>query len=121
MTEAAGSTDWPSEIRLRSGGAVLAVAFDTASYDLPAEYLRVMSPSAEVQGHSAAERKTIGGKQAVRITQVLPVGSYAVRLVFDDGHDTGIFTWSYLAELGRDYSPRWTAHLAELKAKGLAR
>ena len=122
MTEAAGSTDWPSEIRLRSGGAVLSVAFDGAAvYELPAEYLRVMSPSAEVQGHSAAERKTIGGKQAVRITDVLPVGSYAVRLVFGDGHDTGIFTWAYLAELGRDYGPRWTTHLAELKAKGIAR
>ena len=99
----------------------MSVAFDTAAYELPAEYLRVMSPSAEVQGHSAAERKTIGGKQSVRITQVLPVGSYAVRLVFDDSHDTGIFTWGYLAELGRDYSSRWTAHLVELEAKGIAR
>ena len=86
-----------------------------------AEYLRVKSPSAEVQGHSAEERKTVPGKREVGIIEVLPVGNYAVRLVFDDMHSTGIFGWDYLLELGRNYAAYWQDYLDELAAKNLTR
>jgi DUF971 family protein len=113
---------WPTEIRLKEKGRTLAVSFDTgAPFELAAEYLRVMSPSAEVQGHSAAERKTVGGKRNVAIMQVEPVGNYAVRLVFDDMHSTGIYSWRYLYELGSEYETKWGAYLADLEAKGLTR
>ena len=113
---------WPTEIRLKEKGHTLAISFDTGNaFDLSAEYLRVMSPSAEVQGHSAAERKTVGGKQNVTIMQVEPVGNYAVRLLFDDGHDTGLFSWTYLRELGDRHDEKWAAYLAELAQKGLSR
>ena len=79
------------------------------------------SPSAEVQGHSKAQRKTVPGKRNVQIISVLPVGNYAVRLVFDDMHDTGIFGWDYLFELGSEQATRWQAYLDELEAKGLGR
>jgi DUF971 family protein len=117
MTEA-----WPSELRLHENGTRLTIQFDDASvYDLSAEYLRVESPSAEVQGHSPSERKTVGGKKNERIVEIAPVGNYAVRLDFDDGHNTGIFSWGYLAELGRDYDRKWGAYLKALEAKGLTR
>ena len=90
-------------------------------YELTAEMLRVMSPSAEVQGHSAEQRVTVGGKRNVKIRELRPVGNYAVRVVFDDGHDTGLFTWPYLAELYREKDRRWAEYLAEMKAKGLKR
>ena len=113
---------WPTEIRLKDKGRLLALTFHSGdAFELSAEYLRVMSPSAEVQGHSAAERKTVGGKQNVAIIQVEPVGNYAVRLVFDDMHSTGIFSWRYLHELGVQHESRWAEYLAELEAKGLAR
>jgi DUF971 family protein len=113
---------WPTEIRLKHKGRALAISFDEGkSFELSAEYLRVMSPSAEVQGHSAAERKTIGGKQNVAIIQVEPVGNYAVRLVFDDMHSTGIYSWRYLHELGCEREARWAEYVGELEAKGLAR
>jgi len=113
---------WPTEIRLKDNGRRLAVSFDAGeSFELSAEYLRVMSPSAEVQGHSAAERKTVGGKQNVAIIQVEPVGNYAVRLVFDDMHSTGIYSWRYLHDLGSEYEARWIEYLADLEAKGLSR
>jgi DUF971 family protein len=113
---------WPTEIRLKEKGRMLAVSFDGGdAFDLSAEYLRAMSPSAEVQGHSAAERKTVGGKQNVAIIQVEPVGNYAVRLVFDDMHSTGIYSWRYLHELGSEHETRWAEYLAELEAKGLKR
>ena len=106
-------TAWPTEIRLAPDKRTLTVAFeDGRSIALPAEYLRVMSPSAEVQGHSAAERKTVGGKASVAILAVEPVGNYAVRLVFDDTHSTGLYTWSYLAELGERREERWAGYLA---------
>jgi len=115
-------TAWPTELRLRKGRADLTVTFDTGEqFDLPAEYLRVLSPSAEVQGHSPAERKTVAGKKYVTITEVRPVGNYAVRLVFDDTHSTGIYSWDYLAELGRNRDRYWSDYLAELEAKGLKR
>ena len=113
---------WPTELRLHDNGTRLSIQFDDASsYDLSAEYLRVESPSAEVQGHSPAERKTVGGKRAVRIVEVAPVGNYAVRLDFDDGHNTGIYSWAYFAQLGREEEAKWAAYLSELAAKGLTR
>ena len=116
------TTPWPSEIRLRKDRRSLSVGFDDGvAHELPAEMLRVLSPSAEVQGHSPEQRKTIGGKQNVAIVAVDPVGNYAVRLTFDDGHNTGIFTWGYLRKLGDQREALWTAHLADLKAKGVAR
>ncbi len=113
---------WPTELRLAKDRRSLRVVFDDgASFDLAAEYLRVTSPSAEVQGHSPAERKTVPGKKDVEIIGVEPVGNYAVKLVFDDLHDTGIYGWNYLYELGAGYERKWQAYLDELAAKGLSR
>ena len=113
---------WPTELRLHKDRRTLTVVFDSGEhYDLPAEYLRVKSPSAEVQGHSAEERKTVPGKRDVGIIEVLPVGNYAVRLVFDDLHSTGIFGWDYLRDLGRNRSAYWQDYLDELAAKNLTR
>src|SRR5262245_66197000 len=97
----ATSGSWPAEIRLHKDRKALTVAFDSGeTFALAAEYLRVRSPSAEVQGHSPDERKTVAGKAHVQILEVLPIGNYAVRLVFDDLHSTGIYSWDYLHELG---------------------
>jgi DUF971 family protein len=113
---------WPTELRLRPGGHSLSVVFDNGdAFDLPAEYLRVFSPSAEVRGHGPADRKLVAGKRLVTIAKVEPVGNYAVRLTFDDLHDTGLYGWSYLHELGRDQPTRWETYLKELEAKGLSR
>ena len=112
----------PIEIRLEKATQVLEVAFDDGTkFSLPAEYLRVESPSAEVQGHGPGERKTIAGRRHVGIIAVEPVGHYAVRLVFDDLHDTGIYSWEYLHTLGREQTPRWNAYLDALKAQGKRR
>lgn len=113
---------WPTEVRLQKDRRGLQVIFeDGASFMLPAEYLRIESPSAEVQGHGPDERKTVPGKRQVEILEVLPVGHYAVRLVFDDMHSTGIYTWDYLHELGREQGARFQKYLDELAAKGLSR
>ncbi|WP_034996742.1 gamma-butyrobetaine hydroxylase-like domain-containing protein [Beijerinckia mobilis] len=113
---------WPTEIRLKDSGKTLSVAFDNGdAYDLSAEYLRVMSPSAEVQGHSPEERVTVGGKEKCRIIGVEPVGTYAVRLTFDDMHSTGIYSWTFLHELGSQHEEKWNFYLGELAAKGLSR
>jgi DUF971 family protein len=113
---------WPKELKVYEAGKVLKVTFENGpAFDLSAEYLRVMSPSAEVKGHTAAERKTVGGKRAVAITEIVPVGTYAVRLTFDDLHSTGIYTWDYLYELGAGHAETWSAYRAELQAKGLSR
>ena len=113
---------WPTELRLAKDRKTLNVVFDgDQSFALPAEYLRVKSPSAEVQGHSPDERKTVPGKRNVMILEVNPVGNYAVRLVFDDMHSTGIFSWDYLCELGRNREAYWQQYLDELTSKGLAR
>ena len=121
MSDGAGNP-WPTELRLRKDRKTLTVAFDDgASFDLPAEYLRVRSPSAEVQGHSPGERKTVAGKKNVAILEVNPVGNYAVRLVFDDLHSSGIYSWDYLFELGRNQAAYWRNYVDELAAKGLAR
>lgn len=116
------STPWPTEIRLSPDKRTLTVSFeDGARYALAAEYLRVTSPSAEVQGHNKSQKQTVPGKIDVAIATINPVGNYAIRLNFDDGHDTGLFTWTYLAELGRDHEKLWAAYLAELQEKGLSR
>ncbi|HZQ11697.1 MAG TPA: DUF971 domain-containing protein [Pseudolabrys sp.] len=119
---AADAQIWPTELRLHKDRRTLTVSFDNGErFDLPAEYLRVKSPSAEVQGHSAEERKTVPGKREVGIIEVLPVGNYAVRLVFDDLHSTGIFGWDYLRDLGRNYARYWQDYLDELASKNLSR
>jgi DUF971 family protein len=116
------SERWPTELRLAKDKRSLHIAFDDGTaFDLPAEYLRVTSPSAEVQGHSPAERKTVPGKREVAILGVEPVGNYAVKLIFDDLHDTGIFGWDYLYKLGAEQGEKWQAYLDELAAKGLSR
>jgi DUF971 family protein len=113
---------WPTEIRLHKDRRTLTVAFDSGeSFALPAEYLRVKSPSAEVQGHAPEERKTVPGKRYVAILEVQPIGNYAVRLVFDDLHSTGIYSWDYFLDLGRHRDAYWQDYLDELAAKGLSR
>ena len=111
-----------TEIRLSKADRTLHVAFDDGErFALPAEYLRVESPSAEVQGHGPNQKQIVPGKQQVAITGVEPVGNYAVRLVFDDAHDTGIYSWDYLHELGRQQDQRWRTYLQALSARGLSR
>jgi DUF971 family protein len=113
---------WPEELRLSQDKALLTVVFGAGeSFALPAEYLRVESPSAEVQGHAADQKQIVGGKHAVRIKGLEPVGNYAIRILFDDGHDSGLFSWDYLHELGRDREKKWSAYLKALRAKKLER
>ncbi|MCU0830161.1 MAG: DUF971 domain-containing protein [Rhizobiaceae bacterium] len=113
---------WPTQLKVSRDRRTLDVVFDNGSaFSLEAELLRSHSPSAEVQGHSPEQKVTVWGKRDVAMANLVPVGNYAVRIVFDDGHDTGIFSWSYLAELGRDKDALWTAYEAELAAKGLRR
>jgi DUF971 family protein len=113
---------WPTELRLHKDRKTLTVVFDNGeSFDLAAEYLRVKSPSAEVQGHSPEERKTVAGKRNVAILELKSIGNYAVRPVFDDLHSTGIYSWDYLLTLGRNRERNWQEYLDELAAKGLAR
>jgi len=113
---------WPDELRLDRTRSVLTISFEGGErYELPAEYLRVESPSAEVQGHAAVQKKIVGGKGAVKIASLEPVGNYAVRILFDDGHDTGLYSWSYLHELGQDQAKRWSGYLEQLRRRGLQR
>ena len=113
---------WPVELRLAKDKTTFTVSFDTGeTFALAAEYLRVESPSAEVQGHSIDQKLIIGGKRHVTITDVEPVGNYAVRLRFDDGHDTGLYSWDYLHELGATHAEKWAAYLAALRARRLDR
>jgi len=117
-----GTEPWPTELRLNPAKDELLVSFDNQrAHALRAEYLRVVSPSAEVQGHSEDQRQTVPGKRHVKISQIEPVGNYAVRIVFDDGHDSGIFSWSYLRELGKEKDTKWAAYIEELADKGLER
>ena len=112
----------PTEIRLKRAERQLEVDFDDGRrFVLPAEFLRVESPSAEVQGHSPDERRIVSGKRGVGIAGIEPVGQYAVRLIFDDGHDSGLFSWDYLYQLGREQERVWAAYLAELQKRGLSR
>jgi DUF971 family protein len=111
-----------TEIRLSKAERVLHVRFEDGSqFSLPAEYLRVESPSAEVQGHSREQKQIVPGKRNVAITAIELVGNYAVRLTFDDLHDTGIYSWDYLNELGREYDRRWQAYLEALEVRGMTR
>jgi DUF971 family protein len=112
----------PKELRVSKDRRLLTVTFPGhAPFELPAEMLRVLSPSAEVQGHSPEQRVTVPNKRDVAISKIEPVGNYAVRIVFDDFHDTGIFTWDYLHTLGHEKDARWRGYLDELEQKGLSR
>jgi len=113
---------WPTELRLGNGGRTLTVTFDSGDrFELAAEYLRVESPSAEVKGHGPGQEQLVWGKRNVRILRLDPVGTYAVKAVFDDGHNTGLFTWSYLLKLGRERDALWPAYLERLAAAKLDR
>jgi DUF971 family protein len=112
----------PIEIVLHRASHKLEVAFDDGTrYELPCEYLRVESPSAEVQGHSPDQRVWLGGKRDVNIAAIDPVGNYAVVLRFNDGHETGIYTWSFLKELGEQYEVRWSRYIQALADRKLSR
>ena len=109
------SEAWPEELRLAENGARLVLRFDNdESHSLSAELLRVASPSAEVKGHAPDQAVTVAGKRHVKILRLLPVGNYAVRIVFDDGHDTGLYTWTYLLKRGREQDQIWGAYLDAL-------
>ena len=112
----------PKEIRLQTKSRRLLIGFDDGfQFDLSFEYLRVSSPSAEVKGHGPGQETLQTGKENVRVTAIEPVGHYAVRLIFDDDHDTGLYTWKYLYELGTEQESRWQAYLDRLKAAVYAR
>ena len=112
----------PREVRVRRASRRIEVDYeDGARFCLPAEYLRVESPSAEVQGHGPNQRKLVAGKQEVGIEAVEPIGNYAIRIRFDDGHDTGIYSWAYLHQLGTEQAVRWAEYEAALAEKGLSR
>lgn len=113
---------WPTELRVSSDKRNLTIAFDNGErHEFPAEFLRVLSPSAEVQGHSPSQKQTVPGKSHVGIMKVEPVGNYAVRINFDDMHNTGIYSWDYFRKLGAERDDLWSGYLAELEEKGLSR
>ena len=117
-----GNAPWPTALRLKSAEKVLEIDFDDGtSFALAAEFLRVESPSAEVRGHGPGQKQLVAGRRHVGITNVEPVGNYAVRIVFDDLHDTGLYSWSYLHELGRNRDRIWNDYLRALEAAGLSR
>jgi DUF971 family protein len=119
---AGGTTRWPVELRLKQAEKLLEISFDDGSgFRLPAEYLRVESPSAEVQGHGPGQRTIVSGRAHVGIIGLEPVGNYAVRIIFDDLHDTGIYSWNYLHQLGAEYQQRWRAYVGALAANRLSR
>ena len=112
----------PTQLKLKKAEKQLDITFDDgAAFSYPAELLRVESPSAEVQGHGASQKKTIAGRRHVGVMEIEPVGNYAIRLIFDDLHDTGIFSWQYLYELGSLQTERWQDYVAALKREGLSR
>jgi len=122
MTTAFETEHWPEEIRYVSEDKRLEVGFDNGTrFSYPAELLRVESPSAEVQGHSASQKKIVAGRKHVGIMEIEPVGNYAVRIKFDDLHDTGLFSWQYLYQLGENQDEIWQAYLDAVKAQGLSR
>lgn len=119
---AGGTVRWPVELRLKKAEKLLEISFDDGSmFRLPAEYLRVESPSAEVQGHGPGQKTLVPGRAYVGIIGLEPVGNYAVRIIFDDLHDTGIYSWSYLHQLGVEHDKRWRAYVDGLAANGLSR
>jgi len=112
----------PTELKLRLKSRLLSLTFDDGTqFELTFEYLRVHSPSAEVRGHGAGQEVLQTGKRDVLVTAINPVGHYAVQLVFDDGHDSGLFSWTYLYELGRDHAAKWQAYLDRLESAGYSR
>jgi DUF971 family protein len=118
----AAAAPWPVELRLKRAEKLIEITFDDGgSYALPAEYLRVESPSAEVQGHGPGQKTLVPGRAHVGIIELEPVGNYAVRIIFDDLHTTGIYSWAYLHQLGRERERRWRDYLAALEANGLSR
>ncbi len=122
MSGEAEAKPWPVELRLKSEERVLEVTFDDGqSFRLPTELLRVESPSAEVQGHGPGQKQVVAGRRHVGIIGLEPVGNYAVRIRFDDLHETGIYSWDYLYDLGLRQDELWRAYLAALEAQGLSR
>jgi DUF971 family protein len=120
--EAAAGTPWPLEVRLLRDKAGLEIDFDDGrTFRYSAEYLRVESPSAEVQGHGPTQKTIVPGCRHIRIEDIEPVGNYAIRIRFDDQHDTGLFSWAYLHELGVKHKEKWNAYLAALDQRGLRR
>jgi DUF971 family protein len=121
-TPASRIRPWPDELRLKKSKTQLDVRFDDGTvFSLPAEYLRVESPSAEVQGHGSGKKTIVPGKRGVTILALEPVGNYAVRIVFSDGHDSGLFTWETLYRLGDQQDLIWAEYIAALTDKGLSR
>ena len=113
---------WPTELRVKRGDKTLTISFDDGErYVLPAEYLRVMTGSALDRGHGAGDMPPVSDKKGVGIREITPIGRYAVRIAFDDGHDTGLYSWDALHDLGRDQESTWQAYLAELNKAGLSR
>ncbi len=122
MSDSYGTKHWPTEIRHKQAEKVLEIDFDDGqSFALPAELLRVESPSAEVQGHGGDEKTIVPGRRHVGILEIEPVGNYAIRIKFDDLHDSGIYSWTYLYGLGRRKDTIWANYLAALAAKGFSR
>ncbi len=122
MAESFETEHWPGEIRYLAADKRLEIDFDNGvTITYPAELLRVESPSAEVQGHGPGDKKVVAGRKHVGILEIEPVGNYAVRIKFDDLHDTGIFSWQYLYRLGRNQDEIWQAYLSALEAQGLSR
>ncbi|MEM6490572.1 MAG: DUF971 domain-containing protein [Pseudomonadota bacterium] len=118
----ANDTPWPIEIRVDTQEKRLAIRFDNQrSFTYPAEFLRVESPSAEVRGHGADTKKIVAGRRHVGIMGVEPVGNYAIRIKFDDLHDTGIYSWRYLYEIGERQDEIWSTYLTALEDRGLSR
>ncbi len=112
----------PTRITVAKDKQSIEVQFsDSHSHSFTAEILRVLSPSAEVQGHSEAERKLVGGKKNVSVSNIEPVGNYAIRIIFSDGHDTGLFSWAFLAELAANYEERYEAYIKEIESASLTR
>ena len=122
MAESFETEHWPGEIRYLAADKRLEIDFDNGvTFTYPAELLRVESPSAEVQGHGPGDKKVVAGRRHVGIMEIEPVGNYAVRIRFDDLHDTGIFSWQYLYQLGRNQDQIWQAYLSALEVQGLSR
>lgn len=122
MATEAASRPWPTELKLNKAKDSIEIAFDNSErFSLAAEYLRVNTQSAEVKGHGGGPRMTVAGKRGVKISAIESIGNYAVRIVFDDGHDTGLYSWDYLYELGSERDVKWPAYLEELAAQGLTR
>ncbi len=122
MADDFDTTHWPVEIRLKRAEKRLDITFDDGkTFSLPAELLRVESPSAEVMGHGPGQKTIVSGRRHVGIMEVRPEGNYAIRLIFDDLHETGIYTWRYLRELGERQDEIWQRYLEALGARGLSR